>query len=163
MAAADAASGMEKLGSVVNKGANETTPRANAEYGGDGRPLSPNDNQRAANIPNPPPNLKRGPYTPKPSTPGNRPGSFQGPKQESGPRSQLEWVPPKSQGGPPGSEGYWKVQIPGQKGWERFNQSGEPISPEQAHPNPTRPSRSFFFLGPAGAVLCILFCESPAK
>src|SRR4030095_8384988 len=52
-----------------------------------------------------PENIPGGPYQPKPPTPGNRPGSFQGPRQPSGPRPQVEWVPPEGEGGPPGSSG----------------------------------------------------------
>ncbi|WEK46386.1 MAG: hypothetical protein P0Y56_15450 [Candidatus Andeanibacterium colombiense] len=110
----------------------------------------------------PPSNLPGGPYTEKPTTPGNRPGSYQGPKQPSGPRPQAQWVPPESEGGPPGSKGYWKVQLPGQQGWDRYSRSGQPLTPDQAHPNPVGPTRSFFFLSPVGAFLCLLFCESPA-
>ena len=113
-------------------------------------------------IPTPPPNLPGGPYTPKPATPGNRPGSFIGPKQPSGPRPQVQWVPRQSQGGPPGSRGYWKVQIPGQKGWSRYTREGKAITPEQAHPG-SEPTRWSLFLRPLGAIICILFCESPAK
>ena len=108
-----------------------------------------------------PPNLPGGPYTAKPPSPGNLPGSYQGPVQPSGPRPQAQWVPPEAQGGPPGSKGYWKVQLPGQKGWSRFGPNGQPLTPNQAHPNPPGPTRSFFFLGPVGAVLCALFCEAP--
>ena len=115
-----------------------------------------------ATIPHPPSNLPGGPYTEKPSTPGNRPGSFQGPRQPRGPRSQAQWVPPEAEGGPPGSNGYWKVQLPGEQGWNRYNRNGWFITPEQAHPN-SSPTRSFFFLGPIGAILCTIFCESPAN
>ena len=76
-----------------------------------------------------PENIPGGPYTQKPAEGGRR-GSFQGPPQESGPRSQAQWVPPKD-----GNQGYFKTQQPGQKGWQRFNRSGRPITPEQAHPS----------------------------
>jgi RHS repeat-associated protein len=94
---------------------------------------------RAGSIPSRvPSNIPGGPYEPKPPTQGNRPGSFQGPPQPQGPRPQVQWVPPASEGGPPGSTGYWKAQQPGQNGWTRYTQSGTPITPEQAHPNPER-------------------------
>jgi RHS repeat-associated protein len=116
----------------------------------------------------PPSNLPGGPYTAKPSTPGNRPGSFQGPKPPSGPRTQAQWVPPEADGGPPGSKGYWKVQIPGEKGWSRYNEDGDPLTAEQAHPNPPQlpapdPSKSIFLrFNPIGIILCGLFCAAPA-
>ena len=66
--------------------------------------------------------------------PSVRPGNFQGPKNSKGGRSQCQWVPPSSDGGPPGSDGYWKTNDPGKKGWNRYDQEGNPISPEQAHP-----------------------------
>ncbi len=113
-----------------------------------------------------PPRLPGGPYTPKPD--GNRPGSFQGPPQSKGPRSQAQWVPPESQGGPQGaSEGYWKVQEPGGK-WQRFDNAGRPLTPEQTHHNRPKIEEDSGWeiwklpvrLG--GALLCVLFCESPA-
>jgi len=96
----------------------------------------------------PPQGMPHGPFTPKPD---NKPGSFQGPQQPKGqgPRSQAQWVPPEGQGGPPGSKGYWKGKGPGQEGaggpWQRYDQSGRPITPGEAHPNPMPES------GPAGA------------
>lgn len=115
-----------------------------------------------ANIPSPPSNLPGGPYTAQPPTPGNRPGNFLGPRQPKGPRPAAQWVPPESQGGPPGSKGYWKVNLPGQP-VQSYDQKGNPFSSCQAaHPNPPSSTRSFFFLGPVGAFLCVLFCESPA-
>jgi hypothetical protein len=81
-----------------------------------------------------PDRIPGGPYEPKPPTPGNRPGSFQGPPQASGPRPQAQWVPPASEGGPPGSTGYWKSQQPGERGWSRFAPDGSPITAEQAPP-----------------------------
>jgi len=109
--------------------------------------------------------LPGGPYTRKPDAPGNRTGSFQGPPQESGPRSQAQWVPPQN-----GNPGYWKTQQPGQKGWERFR-DGRSITPEQAHPNskgqaaPAQgPGQQYGILRVPiiGPLLCLLFCETPA-
>ena len=121
---------------------------------------------KAGTIPTPPPNLPGGPYTPKPNVDGNRPGSFQGPPQEKGPRSQSQWVPPESQGGPKGSQGYWKTQQPGEK-WQRFTRDGKPISPEQAHPGGSSSPGVSSYIGTfgrtLGAILCTLFCESAAN
>jgi len=120
-------------------------------------------------IPNPPAELKYGPYTPKPAVPGNKEGSFQGPKQPKGTRSQAQWVPAEEDGGPPGSKGYWKVQRPGGGDTERFAQDGvTPMSPEQAHPNPLPPSAAdpsksiFLRFNPVSIILCGLFCATPA-
>lgn len=71
-----------------------------------------------------------GPWEPNPT---NRKGNFLGPKEPGGGRSQCQWVPRFGEGGPPGSEGYWKVNTHGKKGWIRFNREGNPITPEQAH------------------------------
>jgi RHS repeat-associated protein len=101
----------------------------------DGDPLNFIDPMGLAGIPfAPPPNLPGGPYTP--AGPGQQPGTFLGPRQPSGPRSICRWVPPEGEGGPPGSQGYWKTQAPQQSGWSRFSQAGEPISPGEAHPGP---------------------------
>ena len=42
---------------------------------------------------------------------------------------------PEGEGGPPGSDGYWKFKEPGSK-WQRYDIQGNPLSPENAHPNP---------------------------
>jgi RHS repeat-associated protein len=111
--------------------------------GGGGPPGTPRRvNASGGGIPTTVPNgIPGGPYTPKPPTPGNRPGGFQGPPQPRGPRPQVQWVPPESQGGPPGSQGYWKAQQPGDRGWTRYNQGGQPMGPEEAHPNPPEQQR----------------------
>jgi hypothetical protein len=72
-----------------------------------------------------------------PWTPHDKPGQFQGPKPQDGVggRTRLQYVPPEGEGGPPGSKGYWKVNEPGQKGWQRFDLKGNQITPEQAHPS----------------------------
>ncbi len=88
-----------------------------------------------AEIPDPN-NVPGGPWIPND---GNRPGNFLGPKPEGGGgRAQCQWVPADGDGGPPGSKGYWKVNEPGTKGWNRFDQMGRPITPEQAHPGRPR-------------------------
>ena len=78
-----------------------------------------------------PDSIPGGPWTP--AGPGQRAGDFWGPKQPGG-RTMCRWVPSDTAGGPPGSQGYWKTQTPGVKGWSRYDQSGNPISPEEAHP-----------------------------
>lgn len=123
-------------------------PEGNSNpQGSPGSRTAPSSTAPQSSIPAPPEGLPGGPYTEKPSSPGNRPGSFQGPKPESGPRPQAQWVPPESKGGPPGSKGYWKVQQPGERGWQRFDQRGRPITPQQAHPGSNQPkSQSIFRL-----------------
>jgi len=86
-----------------------------------------------------PPNIPGGPYVP--AGPGQKPGTFFGPKQTSGPRSIVRWVPDGNNGGPSGSEGYWKAQTPSQKGWQRFNPCGNPITPNEAHPSVSPPPK----------------------
>lgn len=85
-------------------------------------------------IPAAPDRIPGGPWEPNS---GGRPGNFLGPKQPGG-RGQLQWVPPEGQGGPPGSRGYWKTNMPQQKGWQRYDRIGNPITPGQAHPSPNR-------------------------
>jgi RHS repeat-associated protein len=87
----------------------------------------------AATIPDPN-GIVPGSWTP--AGPGQRPGSFFGPKAPSGGKMQCEYVPGEGDGGPGGSKGYWKTKAPGQKGWSRYNLEGEPITPEEAHPGP---------------------------
>ena len=82
-----------------------------------------------------PENIPGGPWEPK-SSEGGRKGSFQGPRQEKVPRSQLQWVPKEADGGTKGSKGYWKRQLPHENKWQRFSPDGKPITVEQAHPNP---------------------------
>ncbi len=128
-----------------------------------GRQTASTRSTGSSTIPDPPTNIPGGPYEPKPSTPGNRPGSFQGPPQQSGPRPQLQWVPPQRQGGPPGSRGYWRAQQPGQRGWQRYSQSGRPITAQEAHPNPPSSPTRFIFIRVLGALVCLLFCADPAN
>lgn len=72
---------------------------------------------------------------------GQKDGTYFGPKQVRGGRSITRWVPPHDDGGPPGSQGYWKTKTPGSS-WRRYDQQGKPITPEEAHPNPMPPSDS---------------------
>jgi RHS repeat-associated protein len=77
-----------------------------------------------------------GPWTPDPS----QPGYWKGPKPARGPQSSCKWVPQESEGGPKGSEGYWKRNNGTDRGWQRYDSTGRPISPEEAHPGrPTTP------------------------
>ncbi len=67
---------------------------------------------------------------------GQPEGAFYGPKQPD--RMMAQWVPPENEGGPIGSTGYWKTKTPSTP-WRRFDRSGSPITPEEAHPNPPPP------------------------
>lgn len=98
-------------------------------------PISFVDPNGLNSIPNPNGVVPGGPWTPHDA---NRPGQFLGPKPENGVggRAQCQFVPPEGKGGPPGSQGYWKTNQPGQKGWQRFNLKGTPISPSEAHKIP---------------------------
>ncbi len=63
-----------------------------------------------------PEGIQGGPWTP--AGPGQQPGTFYGPRQPTGGRMTLRWVP---EGGPSGSIGYWKAKAPGDDYWQRFN------------------------------------------
>jgi RHS repeat-associated protein len=118
-------------------------------------PPKPDDQKKTSQSP-PPQNLPYGPYTPKP---GGKPGEWQGPAQPKGqgPRSQVREVPPESENGPPGSKGYWKVKPPGQDGAkepvQRYDRSGNPITAEEAHPNPKPSTGAAPNSGPAAGIL----------
>ena len=109
-----------------------------------------------------PKNILGGPYT---AAPGQKDGIFHGPRQPSGPRTICRWVPANEDGGPPGSQGYWKTQAPGQKGWSRFDRNGYPLTAEEAHPNPLPPnplSPLLRFGGAGGAFLGTWLYSNPA-
>jgi hypothetical protein len=108
----------------------------------------------------PPSNIPGGPWTPNPN-PNAPAGNFLGPKQPSGARMQCQYVPDGKNGGPSTSkEGYWKTNSPDQKGWQRFNQNGEPISPEEAHPGRPNFPRG---IGPLICPACpFVFPNAPA-
>jgi RHS repeat-associated protein len=81
----------------------------------------------------PPVSIPGGPWTA--AGPGQLPGDFFGPKQSNGGKLQCRYVPDRSNGGPPGArKGYWKIKLPGQKTWSRYNLKGQPISSDEAHP-----------------------------
>lgn len=125
--------------------------------------------QTAASIPsNPPFRIPGGPYAPAGA--GQPPGTFYGPKQERGPRPTVRWVPSESQGGPPGSRGYWKSQMPGQNGSQRYSQTGQQLTPEEAHPGPSTGQRMLGWASRFGRVvagrvifLFTLFDSGPAE
>jgi hypothetical protein len=82
----------------------------------------------------PPSSIPGGPWTPNPN-PAAPTGNFLGPKQSSGGRVQCQYVPDGKNGGPSTSKvGYWKTNSPDQKGWQRYNLQGQPITPGEAHP-----------------------------
>ncbi|NTF59471.1 peptidase C39 [Agrobacterium rhizogenes] len=115
-----------------------------------------------APIPDPNGVVPGGPWTP--AGPGQRPGSFYSPPQPSGGRDICTWVPPEGQGGPPGSQGYWKAKGPNSS-WQRYDQRGAGISPDEAHPgNPSggSPFPYMRYSTPAGAFFGALFYSSPA-
>jgi hypothetical protein len=65
-----------------------------------------------------------------------RPGGFLGPKlPEGGQRWKCQYVPKGGNGKLTNPEPYWKTQGPGQKGWDRFTNSGEPMTANEAHPS----------------------------
>lgn len=83
----------------------------------------------------PPSDIPGGPWTPAGS--GQPPGSFYGPKPPSGGRELCKYVPDRTNGGPPDAErGYWKTNTPGERGWYRYDLDGNPITEDEAHPNP---------------------------
>ena len=99
-----------------------------------GDPVSRIDPLGLSDIPSSVPStIPGGPYNPAGS--GQQPGTYYGPKQQSGPRSICRWVPSGDQGGPSGSNGYWKVNQPDRGGWQRYDQAGTPITPDEAHPD----------------------------
>jgi RHS repeat-associated protein len=117
-------------------------------------PVSFVDPNGLNSIPNPNGVVPGGPWTPHDA---NRPGQFLGPSPADGKggRAQCQFVPPEGKGGPPGSQGYWKTNQPGQKGWQRFDLKGTPISPGEAHkiPLPKIPTPS------SGAPLICFICH----
>lgn len=99
-----------------------------------GNPLIAIDPFGLSEIPNPGSSVPGGPWTPQA---GQKPGTYQGPMQEGG-RTQARYVPSETNGGPKGaSSPYWKVKTPTGP-WERFDMSGRPLTPDQAHPGPTQ-------------------------
>jgi RHS repeat-associated protein len=104
----------------------------------------------APSYPTPPDSIPGGPW--EPAGPGQRPGTFYGPRQPSGPRPQCNYVPPESQGGMPGAkQPYYETFGP--NGKQRYSMAGEPITPKQAHgqnqrPSPLPPSRPWKWLNP---------------
>ena len=91
-------------------------------------PLRYIDPMGLAEIPNPNGVVPGGPWTP--AGPGQLPGDFYGPEQPSGGRDLARWVPPDTDSG---SNGYWKSKTPDGP-WQRYNQQGNPIPPDEAHP-----------------------------
>jgi hypothetical protein len=92
------------------------------------------DGFQAFNGQTPPQSIPGGPWQPRP---GARPGSFMGPKQPTGPRTICEYVPDKLNGGPSSADrAYWKTQGAGERGWQRYDLSGNELTPDEAHPRP---------------------------
>ncbi|QDE39877.1 RHS repeat-associated core domain-containing protein [Luteibacter pinisoli] len=102
-------------------------------------PFPPDAPARLPDASDIPENIPGGPWTP---ANGQLPGDFWGPQQPQGGKVMCRWVPREEDGGTPGSKGYWKTQTPGMKGWQRYDQQGNPMTAEEAHPRPSpRPSR----------------------
>ena len=102
----------------------------------------------------PDPNSLPGGNGPYESKPGGKAGEFQGPKGEKGVRSLRTWVPPDAQSG---SKGYWKEKLSNAKGWERFSPSGQPLTPEQAHPGNTNTGARDFMLTTTGRAILVVY------
>lgn len=99
-------------------------------YNGEGNKIGIRGSSGSAGTPSPNDVVPGGPWT---AAEGQREGAFYGPEKTSGGRDLAQWVPPEEEGGPPGSRGYWKVKSPDSP-WQRFDQEGRAISPEEAHP-----------------------------
>jgi RHS repeat-associated protein len=86
--------------------------------------------------PTPPSNIPGGPWTWYPDPNNSRGGVLRGP---AGPGQQqqanLTWAPPIDEGG----KGYWKVKLPGQTA-QRYDEEGNPMTPQETHPSRTKPS-----------------------
>ena len=96
----------------------------------------------------PPATFPHCPYTPKPPTPYNRLGSWQGPAQPKGPRAQAQQVPPEGEGGPPGSKGYWKRRLRGRKDGTVLITTETPLMTHiqiRCSPNPILPAQRLNF------------------
>jgi RHS repeat-associated protein len=93
-----------------------------------GNPVLYSDPLGLAPIPDPNGVVPGGPWSP--AGPGQRPGSFFGPRKPTGGRDMCTWVPP---GGPNNSIGYWKAKTPSGQ-WQYFDSQGRPTTPPQAHP-----------------------------
>jgi RHS repeat-associated protein len=81
----------------------------------------------------PPPGIPGGPYTPQP---GQRDGTYMGPKPpQGGTRPMCRGVPPTDEGGPPGTPApYWKYTPPGGGPVQKYGQDGNPLPPgDQGH------------------------------
>ncbi|WP_332772049.1 RHS repeat-associated core domain-containing protein [Phenylobacterium sp.] len=115
----------------------------------DGAPLSWSDPHglQAYTGQTPPANIPGGPWSP--AGPGQPPGTFYGPRNPTGgPRALCRFVPDAKNGGPAGApDAYWKTKTAGQPDWNRFNQNGKQISPDQAHPG-NSPQRPILLPGP---------------
>lgn len=92
-----------------------------------------------ASIPDPNGTVPGGPWVPQ----AGSNDTWYGAKMPRGPRSLCHWVPSEADGGPKGSQGYWKTSDGSSRGFQRYDQSGNPIPPEEAHPGrPTTPPAS---------------------
>jgi hypothetical protein len=105
--------------------------------------------------PTPPDNIPGGPWGWSNDDQNPRGGAYKGPKPPKGPRPSLTYDP---------DDDYWRLDD-GYGNSQRYRGgSGDPISPEEAHPgNPQNPSPNVGPTGPIAIILCALFfCANPA-
>ncbi len=95
-------------------------------------PISKTDRQGLVelppNVPYPPGNIPGGPWTWSPDSRNSRGGDFMGPKQPSGPRLKCTTTVNRE------GQRYWKTTNPLTGEQQRYNDVGEPTTPEEAHP-----------------------------
>jgi RHS repeat-associated protein len=95
-------------------------------------PLQPGDSR----IPNPPPNIPGGPWTWLRNPQNPRGGAFYGPKGPGGRRPICTYAPAGTVNN--NKDPYWKKND-GSGNTQRYDQNGNPISPDQAHPGSNPP------------------------
>ncbi len=89
--------------------------------------------------PNPPASIPGGPWTWSPNPQNPRGGTYIGPKPiTGGQRTQCTYADSKANFNP---DPYWKVTQPDGSA-QRYDTSGNPITPDQAHPGPSGTSSS---------------------
>ena len=105
-------------------------------YGADGPVLG----VAGVTVPSPNP-IPGGPWA---AAKGQLPGDFYGPPRPKGPRNFLRWVPNEAEGGPPGSQGYWKRWTPELPpgDWQRFDTEGVPRTIPEVHRIPGMEDRA---------------------
>ena len=71
----------------------------------------------------------------------------------------------ENNGGPKGAKKpYWKINLPGQKGWKRYDLKGNPITPKEAHGQdckidfPWKKTKNLKSI----PIWCLILCPTPA-